>query len=79
MQTSSYGVLPSKEAFEAAFAAECPDGWFQFGNCKRIGTCKLNVTELWNELDSATGENECTEESLDWASCVLYCLGFEWV
>lgn len=79
MQTSSYGVLPSKEAFEAAFAAECPDGWFQFGNCKRVGTCRLNVNELWNELDWATGENECTEESLDWASCVLYVLGFEWV
>ena len=77
----TYGVLPSLEDFEAAFRRETVStkGWYRISNCKRVGTGSFTCAELWNELDMATSENECTDESLDWASCILYTLGFEWI
>ena len=84
MISMTYGILPSKTEYEKAFTHVTGEAnpyipCFSFGNCKRMGTCKVNCVELWNELDIATGESECSDESLDWASCVLYVLGFEWV
>lgn len=80
MQSMTYGVLLSKEDFEKAFERLVGDETFiRFSNDKRVGNCRLTCEELWNELDAATGESECSEESLDWASCVLYTLDFEWV
>jgi hypothetical protein len=77
--TLSHGVLPSEADFHAAFEGMCSSKGYSFRNCKRIGNADLLASELWAELDSATGESECTEESLEWASCVLYTLGFEWI
>lgn len=78
----TYGILPTAEQYQSAWdakdnAGELRDGMFHFGNCKRVGSCALTFSELWRELEQAVAEG--TDESLDWASCVLYCLGVEWI
>ena len=85
MQTMTYGVMPSREAFEAAFdRAEAFAGklTFSFGNDKRVGTCEMTCSELWEELCEAHREWEqgaSNDEAGDWCSAVLGTLGFEWV
>jgi hypothetical protein len=80
MISMTYGVLPSKEAFEAAYQAELGDSGFRFGNDKRVGDCVLSCYELWDELVKAKNEFEFgNDEAGDWASCVLSCLHFEWI
>lgn len=95
--TMNYGEIPTREAFDAAFERECPNG-FQFGNDPYVGFATLDSDDTWAELEAqlATWENgehdsdcpgdgECSghgcpcEEAGSWCSCVLGCLGFEWV
>lgn len=86
-RSMTYGVMPSLEEFDAACAEpddECgksvDDLGFSFGNDPRIGTDTLTGAELWNELRKAHGEWEAGDEKAgDWCSCVLGCLGFEWI
>lgn len=84
MITSTYGVMPSREAFELAFQRECPNGSREFGNDKRVGSCSLSCDELFAELEKAHEEWEGTldgnnEASGDWCSSILESFGFEWV
>jgi hypothetical protein len=84
MQSMTYGILPTEEEFRAAYdATELRDGLFHFGNDKRLGNCALNCTDLWTEVCKAHEEysNDMSEfdETGDWLSCVLDCLGFEWI
>lgn len=85
MKSMTYGTLPTREEFDAAFEEKCPSGLFAFGNDPRVGTCKLNCSGLWDELNEAilgdfdSQNPKLVEESGDWASLVLYSLGFEWI
>jgi hypothetical protein len=79
MVSMTYGVMPPREDFDAAFDREVPNR-FRFGNDPRVGNCELTADELWSELESAKGEHDDgDDEAGDWASCVLYTLGFEWI
>ena len=93
-KTMTFGEMPSREEYDAAWDAleaqgELRDGMFHFGNDKRLGTCALTSSELWRELQRASREyaaeleaddqGEDPEAVGDWMSCVLSCLGFEWV
>jgi hypothetical protein len=67
------------------------DGKFHFGNDPRLGTCALTQNELWNALQKAHHEvcaayaeseaefGEPAEQTDDWLSSVLGCLGLEWI
>jgi hypothetical protein len=82
--TFTYGVLPSREAFDAAFERECPDGLFAIRNDPHWGDQDLDSDELWDlvEMSVASWEHDGTlvaEQSGNWASCVLTVLGFEWI
>ena len=89
MISLTYGVLPSREAFGAAFDAVCSDtGLFEIRNCRRVGSRDFSATELWTELNEAVREFEESPDSdaatsddgpRSWASCVLSVLGFEWI
>lgn len=46
----TFGVLPTREAFDAAFNAYCPDGTFSFGNDPYVGTEKLDASQVWDQL-----------------------------
>ena len=48
----TYGVMPDRDAFEAAFDARCPDGTFSFGNDPYVGNDALNASQLWRELEA---------------------------
>lgn len=63
----TYGVLPTREAFDAAFERACPNGTFTFGNDKRVGNASLTASQLWRELQDAA--NEATAETCEgeWA------------
>jgi hypothetical protein len=76
MKSMSYGVMPTREEFDAAFEKSTPDG-FSFGNDKRVGNCILTADELWAELEKAHAEG--IDHAWTWASDVLLCLGFEWI
>jgi hypothetical protein len=83
MQSMTYGEMPTQEDFDEAFSrAEDEEGrtGFSFGNDPRVGTCELDATELWAELQKAREEyEEGDDEAGDWCSSVLSTLGFEWV
>lgn len=94
MRSMTYGTMPSRPAFDRAFDRECPDGTFSFGNDERFGTCSVGADALWDELTVALGEFESDattdehgegnpnvdgDKAGDWCSCVLSCLGFEWI
>lgn len=88
MISFTYGVMPSHEQFLEACAKEDPntgqsvdDDGFAFGNDKRVGSTNLSTAKLWDELQQANSEfqAEGNEAAGDWCSCVLYCLGFEWI
>lgn len=86
-RSMTFGVMPSREEFDAACAEEDPDNGrsvdnhgFGFGNDPRVGSVTMGGDELWKELTRAHGEYEAgSEASGDWCSSVLGCLGFEWV
>ncbi|MDD5547266.1 MAG: hypothetical protein PHO67_08960 [Candidatus Omnitrophica bacterium] len=89
MKSMTYGILPTESEFRAAYdaqdtAGELRGGLFHFGNDKRVGTCAMTCSELWNEVQKAFGEYEVDQKweengPGDWVSAVLYCLGFEWI
>lgn len=91
-KTLTYGTLPEREEFEAAFARETNWSYrFVFANDPRVGTCELTCNELWRELVKAralwagdvedTWEGRYSEEAQNaagqWCSNVLGVLGFE--
>ena len=94
LMTKTHGVMPTREEFEWLWETtdangELRDGVFHIGNDKRMGTCALTQDQLWNELQKAYHE-VCieyaepedlsqAEQTDDWISSVLGCLGLEWV
>jgi hypothetical protein len=48
----SYGILPTQNDFERAFAAFCPEGGFEFGNDPYVGFDTLSESQLWRELNA---------------------------
>ena len=89
MISMTYGVMPSREQFDAACREHDPDDppqacvaeqGFRFGKDKRVGDAHLTPDELWAELGRAKAEYDAGDEaSGDWCSSVLGCLGFEWI
>ena len=80
-QSMTYGVMPSRSAFETAFERECPNGTFSVGNDKMHGNRTFTESELWTAVSEAANswQDEGDEGAGDWASTVLDSLGFEWV
>jgi hypothetical protein len=91
MPTMTYGTLPTREIFdsgwdEAANREDSPgglsSGFFSFGNDSRMGTALLSRNELWDAIVLAHAEYEAGidgDDVGDWLSCVLGCIGIEWV
>lgn len=66
-RSMSFGVMPPREDFEAAFDRECPDGTFSFGNDPCVGTCELTSSELWAELEAQKAAHDAGEHASDCA------------
>lgn len=83
MMSLTYGQLPTQEQFDFSFTdldSYFSIGGFMFRNDKRVGTIVLSRSELWKELNKAVYEwGNGDNETGDWCSCVLQCLGFEWI
>lgn len=92
MQSMTYGTLPTREEFDAAFERECPKGFnvmlgatdseacdgFNFGD----GT--YTADELWDVITRVIAYWECgpageAEAAMDLMSSAMRILGFEWV
>jgi hypothetical protein len=78
----TYGQLPLYSEFDCHFYAyvaseDNTHPRFAFTNCKRVGTDSVTCTRLYDLIEAAIEED--SEESLEWASCVLSTLHFEWV
>ena len=59
----TFGVMPSLEAFEAAFDRECPDGTFAFGNDPYVGYDNLSCSQLWRELQTQLATHDAGEHA----------------
>lgn len=91
MISMTYGVLPTFEQYDAEWdrldkEGELRGGLFHFGNDSRVGNCALDKFQLWKEIEKAHKKyeelldpDEDPESVGNWLSCVLGCLGFEWV
>lgn len=77
MHSMTYGKLPDKSLFIAAFEKECPDGHYKVGNDKYFGDHCFSCEELWRQIVASVTSEDIG--LLDWASCVLFTLGIEWV
>lgn len=71
MQTMTYGVMPSREQFDAACLRHEDDDppemcvanlGFSFENDPRVGTDTLTPDELWDELQKALADYNRPEE-----------------
>lgn len=78
----TYGQMPTREEFDAAFEEICPDGYFKFGNDPIYGDSWVTASDLWAKMnsimESAIAPDEDAEQ-VDWVGDVLNVLGFEWV
>jgi len=82
MKSMTYGTLPTEKEFRTAYdTTDMRDGLFHFGNDERLGNCALNCSQLWKEVCECHTlyEQWGEDETGDWLSCVLGCLGFEWI
>lgn len=80
MRSMTYGKLPSQAEFDAAFDDKVDGCKYRIRNDKRVGDWDATQGELWAEVYKATREWEEGDDAAgDWASCVLYTLGFEWI
>lgn len=61
--STSYGVMPSLEAYERAFDARCPSGRFSFGNDPYVGTDTLTCSQVWRELQAQFATWEAGEHA----------------
>lgn len=77
MHSLTYGTLPDKSVFCDAFERECPGGHYEVGNDARFGNHNFSCEELWRQIVASVTSDD--EGLLDWASCVLFTLGIEWV
>lgn len=80
-KTLTYGTLPTREEFGAAFERECKREYaeiagercfsapiFAFTNDPRVGTVTLTCSELWRELNDALIDyRECGQPAADTA------------
>jgi hypothetical protein len=95
MKSMTYGKLPGREEFDAAFERECPNGYSvslnrldsQSVGGFKLGDGKLSADELWEaireivtQFDNERDSNWLFEEiRMDLVSSILFTLGFEWV
>lgn len=88
MQSMTYGTLPTREEFEAAFDRQCPNGYeIQLSDSDsraadgfRLGDGSWSEPDLWeacNEIVSAYKEDDV--QAIDLVSCIMETLGFEWI
>jgi hypothetical protein len=91
LTTMTYGVLPSRALFDAAFMQECPDGYrVRLGahdsrTLARTG-CAVDSNggwadfQMWQVLTALVSLWEKGDDGAgDLASILLTSLGFEWV
>lgn len=71
-KTYTYGVLPPKQDVLDAVGDD-----FSFGNDKIMGNETLTPHELWDAIVAQCRGG--SDDQLEWVSCVLTVLGFEWV
>jgi len=80
MRSMPWGVLPTQAEFDAAFDEKVDGCRYKIRNCKRVVNWDATQGELWAEVCKATLEDsEGDDAAGQWASCVLYTLGFEWI
>jgi len=94
MQTMTYGIMPSKDDFTAAFNRECSNGYKIELNSRdsnaveefNLGNGTWSCDDLWfalheiNDTDPGQFQNDAMmERALDLVSSILFTLGFEWV
>ncbi len=90
MQTSSWGILPSRAEFDALFEAEMGDARYEIrhgspGPLWRPRAGLYSRSELWELLQrlmqaEADMDWEGKEDTPgNWASSILYTLGWEWI
>jgi hypothetical protein len=90
MKSMTYGILPTREDFNAAFELECPAGYRISLGLSDSLACKgflLGVDGLWPADGLWAGITQIvssrkrvrSEERMALVSSILETLGFEWI
>ncbi len=89
MTSLTYGVLPTRETFDAGFEVECPDGYrivlgrSDSASCEgfRLGDGTWSADELWSAIQEIVDSevDEGYDARMDLVSAIMGTLGFEWI
>lgn len=77
MKSMTFGVVPSKKEFRAAYEREVHYGKYTIRNCKIVGNASYDCDELYR-LVKALAKSKHEEKEL-LASSIMFTLGFEWI
>lgn len=77
MKTMTFGVLPSKKEFRAAYKRELGNREYSIKNCKIVGNASYDCEELYALIQALNNSREEEKELL--ASSIMFTLGFEWI
>lgn len=81
MKSLNYGTVPMRHEFEKAFKHHVSGSAFHIRNDKRGRNGAYTPHTLYALVETETKrfERNSDNEAGDFASCVLYSLGFEWI
>lgn len=77
MKSMTFGVLPSKKDFRAAYERELGSKEYRITNCKIVGNASYDCEELYSLVKAFAKSKREDRQML--ASAILFTLGFEWI
>jgi len=77
MKSMTFGKMPSKKEFCAAYERELGNSEYNIKNCKIVGNASYDCEELYNLIKALNNSGEEEKELL--ASGIMFTLGFEWI
>lgn len=77
MKSMTFGKMPSKKEFFAAYRSKCGNHEYGIFNCKIVGNATYDCEELYNLIQALNNSGEEQKELL--ASSIMFTLGFEWI
>jgi len=85
MKSMTHGDMPTREGFDQAWETNEIGSTYRIRNDRRVGSVDFSQDELWDELNrtlvraSKIDNRDEADTLMDFVSCVLWTLGFEWI
>ena len=76
-KSMTFGKMPSKKEFNAAYERELGSREYNIRNCKIVGDASYDCDELYRLVKALAKSNNDEKQML--VSGILFTLGFEWI